>query len=365
MDEHETRSESRADLEAEIESGGDGSSDSDRSGAAEPVPELATGTAEPSDEVRAAVNEAVSEAVSETIEPMVREIVEGVVSRAADAIVERSVREAVEIAVEKAVSRAVPEAVKEVEATSEPVIADIVSNLGKALSKIDPLERHASDYFRHRLDAIEQLMDYLIPAALPGHYFEFGVFEGNTFTHTARLAQKLASFLNGMRCFGFDSFKGMPPLGEVDNDGGYTSCFYEGQYAATLKGVVDRLTAAGVDPSVYELVEGWFDESLTNPNGAAAAFGKCAFAWVDCDLYKSTIPVLNYLTDRLLSGAVLVFDDWRCWRNSRDHGQQRACAEWLARNPHLELRPMGHISFNGQAFTVHHRRRHAVQGLGD
>ena len=35
-----------------------------------------------------------------------------------------------------------------------------------------------------------------------------------------------------------------------------------------------------------------------------------AYARVDCDLYEPTVEVLQYLTDRLVDGAILFFDDW-------------------------------------------------------
>jgi len=75
-------------------------------------------------------------------------------------------------------------------------------------------------------------------------------------------------------------------------------------------------------------------------------------AWIDCDLYDSTVPVLEYLAPRLTVGSVVVFDDWRCYRNHPDFGEQRACREWLQRNPRLSLRELLSFGWNGIAFTV-------------
>jgi hypothetical protein len=80
---------------------------------------------------------------------------------------------------------------------------------------------------------------------------------------------------------------------------------------------------------------------------------KVAAAWVDCDLYKSTVPVLNFLTSRLSTGSVIAFDDWRCFRNQPDFGEQRAVSEWLAQNPHIKLRELFTYGWYGMVFTVH------------
>jgi len=97
-------------------------------------------------------------------------------------------------------------------------------------------------------------------------------------------------------------------------------------------------------------VEGWFAETLAHPD--RISLERVAVAWVDCDLYESTVPVLRYLTSRLAQGAVLTFDDWCSYRGAPDKGEARACHEWLEQNPHLTLVPWRQHSWNGQAFLV-------------
>ena len=69
-------------------------------------------------------------------------------------------------------------------------------------------------------------------------------------------------------------------------------------------------------------------------------------------IYKSTVPVLRFITPYLSQGSVLLFDDWRCFRNLPDRGQQRACREWLQANPQIELHEFVSFGFHGKAFTV-------------
>ena len=77
-----------------------------------------------------------------------------------------------------------------------------------------------------------------------------------------------------------------------------------------------------------------------------------AIAWVDCDLYASTVPVLDFLTDRLAQGAILLFDDWFCFKGDPTVGEAKACAEWLERNPGITLIPWRQFNWAGQAFIV-------------
>lgn len=95
-------------------------------------------------------------------------------------------------------------------------------------------------------------------------------------------------------------------------------------------------------------MEGWFYRTLAEPD--AIPLQKVAVAWVDCDLYESTVPVLEYLTPRLAQGAIIVFDDWYCFQGASDRGEQRACREWLEANRDIELVPWQSHHWAGRAF---------------
>ena len=41
---------------------------------------------------------------------------------------------------------------------------------------------------------------------------------------------------------------------------------------------------------------------------------------------SSTVPVLRFLSDVLVDGALLIFDDWYCFRASPEQGEQNAPA---------------------------------------
>lgn len=46
--------------------------------------------------------------------------------------------------------------------------------------------------------------------------------------------------------------------------------------------------------------------------------------WIDCDLYESTVPVLEWPSDKLVDCAVICFDDWFTFSGEPDKGEQKS-----------------------------------------
>jgi O-methyltransferase len=213
-------------------------------------------------------------------------------------------------------------------------------------NRIRQLEYQA---FNRRYYAVNQITEYLIGAQIVGDYCEFGVYQGVTFIYAYRM---MSPHFDAMRFAAFDSFEGLPQPQGIDDLNGYTSHFYEGQFKFSRDDFSRNLKRKGVDLRKIIAVEGWFNESLAPDKALSHGIDKIAVAWIDCDLYESTVPVLDYLTPRLSPGSVLVFDDWRCYRNHPDFGEQRACREWLERNPGISLKELLSFGWNGIVFTV-------------
>src|SRR5204863_3721987 len=95
-------------------------------------------------------------------------------------------------------------------------------------------------------------------------------------------------------------------------------------------------------------------DTLSLENQSISALKAVAIAWIDCDLYESTKPVLEFLAERLSPGSVICFDDWFNIKGRPDCGEQKACEEWLARNPQLRLTPYSRFGWHGQSFIVDH-----------
>jgi hypothetical protein len=212
--------------------------------------------------------------------------------------------------------------------------------------RIEQLEYRS---INRRYYAVEQVAEYLIGAQIPGDYCEFGVWQGATFSHAFKV---MSPYFPDMQFTAFDSFEGLPVPRGIDAVDGYSSHFYETQFSCSEEDFIRNIRRNGVNLARVRTVKGWFNKTLTGQAATSYGVDHIAVAWIDCDLYESTVPVLDYLTGRIGAGSVILFDDWRCFRNLPDFGQQRAVREWLERNPGLALHELLSFGWNGAAFTV-------------
>ncbi|MGO9950870.1 MAG: TylF/MycF/NovP-related O-methyltransferase [Dissulfurispiraceae bacterium] len=212
--------------------------------------------------------------------------------------------------------------------------------------RLDALEARSYNW---RFYAIEQCADYLVGAQIEGDYLEFGVYQGNTLS---RAFQCMSYSFNNMKFIAFDSFEGLPKPKGIDNEKGYASNFHEKEFSCSEDEFIRNIQSKGVDLQKVKLVKGWFDKTLSREKAEEYGVRQIAFAWIDCDLYESTVPVLNFITPYLSVGSVIVFDDWHCYRNHPDFGEQRACREWLESNKHIQLAELFSFGSHGIVFTV-------------
>ena len=182
---------------------------------------------------------------------------------------------------------------------------------------------------------------------IEGDYLEFGVYQGESFAtayraiHTER--RRRACFLDnslgypqglqsGVRWFAFDSFSGLP-----GGPGPRHADYAPGAYACTQDEFTLNIVKLGVDLKDVVVVPGFYDKTLNSQTKEKHGLQRAAIVMIDCDLYESTVPVLEFVTDLVDQGTILIFHDWFRFRGSPRCGEQRACREWLERNPHLEL----------------------------
>ncbi len=199
-----------------------------------------------------------------------------------------------------------------------------------------------------REQLLRSVMHYVDVTGLEGDYLEFGVYEANTFASAFRFAR--ARNLKAMTFYAFDSFQGLPEITGVDAEG---PCeFEQSQYTCDIERFKKLLVQQGVDLFRVELVPGWFGEVLNEDTKRRLPIRKAAVVYVDCDLYESTVPVLEFITDYLQPGTVIVFDDWFCHRGDPNRGQQRAMREWLEKNPTVTATEFHRFDWQGTSFIV-------------
>jgi tetratricopeptide (TPR) repeat protein len=166
--------------------------------------------------------------------------------------------------------------------------------LKSACSTLPPITGSNIGTFRLAVDAAE----------LQGLVLEFGVRHGNTIRQIADLV--------GQEVHGFDSFEGLPEQWHHEPKGSYTT-----------KGRIPHV------PQQVKLHVGWFEETL--PAFLLQHPGNIRLVNIDCDIYSSTKTILDALAPRIVSGSVLIFDEYignEHWRLDEFKAFQEAVARY-------------------------------------
>ena len=180
-------------------------------------------------------------------------------------------------------------------------------------TSIDPRKKHFEKAFKAVADA-----------KLTGDYLEFGSYQGSSFIMAFNLSRKYN--LRHMKFHAFDSFDGLP-----EDEG---SVFHMGDYRCSKDLFSRIIKKGGVDMNRVNIIDGFYQNTLTNTLSTELDIRHAAIVNVDCDLYSSTKPVLNFIEDLLLPGSVVIFDDWHAFdpsegpEDSKALGEERAFNEW-------------------------------------
>ena len=137
-----------------------------------------------------------------------------------------------------------------------------------------------------------------------GLFLEFGVFEGVTINHIAKLQpDKIVH--------GFDCFEGLPE-------------------DWTLGAAAGSYSTHGNIPQVEDNVKlhiGLFDDVL--PEFIKTCSAPVAFLHIDSDIYSSAKTVLTLLESHIVPGTIIVFDEFLNYPGFKDH-EYKAFFEYIA-----------------------------------
>ena len=201
---------------------------------------------------------------------------------------------------------------------------------------------------------------------VPGDYLEFGCGFGRSFIESYHLFRStrssVASELNANdratfertrpRFFAFDSYEGLPEVTGVDQHPYLPLHWKKSEYAFSVASFKRALQQAKVAEADVRIVDGWFGSTLTGATKARHEISRAALVHVDCDYYESAVLVLDFVTDLVQDGTVIVFDDYNFFRGSPRLGERRAFGEWLDRNPHLHAIELARHDFSSTAFYL-------------
>lgn len=185
-----------------------------------------------------------------------------------------------------------------------------------------------------------------------GDYLEFGTYEGNAFITAYHFAN--AYKLSEMRFYAFDSFQGLPDFTlEVDQDPDEELQYWPGDFSCSSEKFQRNLRRYGVALSRVQIVPGFFGDSLTPQTKQSLPIQAAAVILIDCDLYESTIQVLDFVSEYLVNGSVLIFDDWYNFKGDPRRGERKAFEEWLDRNPTFRATEYHRYAWHGLSFILH------------
>ncbi len=224
----------------------------------------------------------------------------------------------------------------------------------KYLRLPDDFEEEHRTIFRHiepytmtrppRVYALIEAVKYLVEGQVEGDFVECGVWKGGSVMAMALTLKALGAERN---IHLFDTFAGMSPPSEKDwnekegaaarkfertklDDGGADWC------RSDLQEVRRNVLSIGYEPSRFHFVEGRVEETL--PEHAPE---RIALLRLDTDFYESTRHELIHLYPRLVSGGVLILDDYGHWKGAR-----KAVDEYLASNGVRLL--LNRVDFSGR-----------------
>jgi len=142
-------------------------------------------------------------------------------------------------------------------------------------------------------------------AIIEGLYLEFGVWKGSTIRYIAERA--------GQTIYGFDSFTGVEKQWTYRHDMKHFDL--GGQPPINL-------------PSNVELVVGYFEDTL--PVFVVTHNQPIRFLHVDSDIYDSATTILSNLSQNIVSGSIIVFDNYFNYPTWQQH-EHKAFREFTDR----------------------------------
>ncbi len=178
-----------------------------------------------------------------------------------------------------------------------------------------------------KLFALISATRYVARHGIAGDVVECGVWRGGSMQAVARTLLAAGDTSRDLHLF--DTYEGMPPAGDRD-------VRHDGRPAAELLESLPRDSKTWAVASLEDVQEGFaavpyprervhFVKGRVEETVPARAPERIALLRLDTDWYESTRHELEHLYPRLVSGGVLILDDYGWWKGARE-----AVDEWLA-----------------------------------
>ena len=172
-----------------------------------------------------------------------------------------------------------------------------------------------------RIHSLIEAVKYIERYKLPGDIVECGVWKGGSMMAVAETLKLLGC--NDRDLYLYDTYEGMPPPGDLDRNP-------EGKPAvslletnpdkeanlvwaySTLETVKSNMETTGYPGTRIHYIKGKVEDSIPG-----MIPGQIALLRLDTDWYTSTLHELNHLFPRLVTGGILIIDDYGFWQGAR------------------------------------------------
>jgi O-methyltransferase len=171
---------------------------------------------------------------------------------------------------------------------------------------------------------LEDIAKYVIGKGLKGAFVECGTWRGGAIAYWARSFTRNGGVYSKNSLYGFDSFEGMPRMTKEDGEEGSRWLYgksidqieerlLDGALISTGANVACEewckklVEASGYDKDSIHIIKGWFQDTLPIHK---QEIGPIAVLRLDADFYEATKFCLDTLYDNVMSGGVVIIDDY-------------------------------------------------------
>lgn len=197
-------------------------------------------------------------------------------------------------------------------------------------------------------------VEYVYSCFVDGDVAEFGTMSGTT---ASFMAHEIAMFnklgYQHKKLYLFDSFEGLPEAEATpDKESPQVKSGVWG--AGTCYGIskekLRKKCVKHLPNDNVVIYDGWFKDTLHKLPEEA----RFSMLHIDCDLYQSTIEVLDYLFEHkhIEEGTTIFFDDYNCNKASPELGERKAWTETVEKFS-VQFTDCGEYGTACRKFIVH------------
>jgi O-methyltransferase len=214
------------------------------------------------------------------------------------------------------------------------------------MSAPDPIAHAIDKMVQERTSFFWDAFTFLQVSGIRGDYVEFGSWGGNSLKLAYEASRQLSP---GRHLWAFDSFQGLPAITHPRDDRWRTGGESHGQ--GGIDAFYETCDGLGIPRDAYTAVEGYFEATLPW-RGVDGPPSDIALAYIDCNMYSSTLEVFEFLAPRLKHGMIIAFDDYFCYSSQEVSGERAAKIELESAHPELNFVRFKDVHWAGVSFIV-------------